>query len=153
MDEVRVDELAEGLDGQVDTYTVSQDYKYKLDGPVDKLHQHADKLYVDKDNELVDGMEGQEDDLKKDEEEHNFLGTIFWTLSHNIGIEPMKVKDDADWEIAAHANLEECMEECGGGTDVNVKDDAMRTYLNNTNLLSKRIVNATISVEAHLQES
>ena len=138
-------------EGQVDTYTVSQDFKCKLDVPVDKLHQHADRLYVDKEDELVDGdvdgMEGQEDDLKKDVEEHNFLDTIL----ANIGIEPMKVKDDADWEIAAHANLEECMEECGGGTDVNVKDDAMRTYLNNTNLLSKRIVNATISVETHLQ--
>ena len=40
-----------------------------------------------------------------------------------------------------------------GETDDDVKDDTMRTYLNNTNLRSKRIVSATISVESHSQES
>ena len=76
--------------------------------------------------------------------------TPSWLTS---GVEPMNVTDDADWETAAHANLEECMDECGGKTDVDVKDDNMRTYLNNTNLLSKRIVSATISVESHSQGS
>ena len=34
------------------------------------------------------------------------------TILADIGVEPMNVTDDADWETAAHANLEECMEEC-----------------------------------------
>ena len=36
--EVRDDKLVDGVEGQVDTYTVSQDYKCELDVAVDKLH-------------------------------------------------------------------------------------------------------------------
>ena len=148
LDGVRDDELVDGMEGQVDTYTVSQDYKCELDVLVDRLHQHADKFYeLGKDDKDV--MEGQEENLEKDVEEHTFLDTIL----SNMGVEPMKVKYDADWEIAAHADLEEGMEECRDSADVDVQDDAMRTYLNNTNLLSKRMVSATISVEPHLPES
>ena len=86
----------------------------------------------------MDGMEGQVDTFKEDVEEHNFLDTIL----ADIVVEPMKVTDDADLETAAHTDLEECMEECGGKTDVDVKDDTMRTYLNNTNLDIKNIVSS-----------
>ena len=81
---VRDDGLVDGVEGQVDTYTVSQDYKCELDVLVDRLHQHADKFYeLEKDDK--DGMEGQEEDLKKDVEEHIFLDTIL----SNMGVEPM----------------------------------------------------------------
>ena len=56
MDEVRDDELVDGVEGQVDTYTVSQDFKCELDVPVDKLHQHKDRLYVDKEDERIESM-------------------------------------------------------------------------------------------------
>ena len=44
------------------------------------------------------------------------------------------------------------MEKEDARTVEDIKDDIMRTYLNNTNLLSERIVNAKNSVEPHLQE-
>ena len=88
----------------------------------------------------------QKDDIVKDDvEEHIFPDNIL----ADIGVRPMKVEDAADWETPAHADLEECVEEYDGKTDVDVKDDAMRTYLTNTNPLSKRIVSAMESVETH----
>ena len=62
-----------------------------------------------RDDELVDNdvdsMEGQVETFKEDVEEHAFLDTIL----ADIGVEPMKVTADADWETATHANLVWCL--------------------------------------------
>ena len=55
VDDVRDDELVNGVGGQANTYTVSHDYKCELDVPVDGLHQHADRLHVVEEDELVEG--------------------------------------------------------------------------------------------------
>ena len=63
-----------------------------------------------------------------------------------IGVVPIEVKDDNDWGTAAHDDLEECVRV------KDIKDDMMKTYLTNTNLLSNRIVSATTSVGSHSHE-
>ena len=55
-----------------------------------------------------------------------------------------KVEDSVDWEIAAHTDIEEFVRNDDAKTDI--KDDAMRTYLTNTNLISKMVMSAKKSV-------
>ena len=57
---------------------------------------------------------------------------------------PIGEEDGTNWE--AHSDMPEMMEKEDVKTGDSIKDDAMRMYLNNTNLLSKRIVNAIRSV-------
>jgi hypothetical protein len=68
---------------------------------------------------------GKDDLLKDDVEEHFFLDLIL----ADIGVKTMKVDDAVDWEIATHTDIDEFVRNEDGKTDVDIKDDAMRTYL------------------------
>jgi hypothetical protein len=65
----------------------------------------------------------KDDLLKDDVEEQTFLDLIL----ADIGGKTMKVDDAVVWEIAAHTDIEEFVRNEDGKTDVDIKDDAMRT--------------------------
>ena len=79
-----------------------------------------------KEYELVSGgVKEQGDSFMDDMEEHRYLDIIL----AEIGVVPIEVKDDNDWETAAHDNLEECVRVKDGHKDKDIKDDIMKTYL------------------------
>ena len=84
----------------------------------------------------MDRDEVNDDFLKDDVKEHAFLDDIL----ADIGVKPMKAMDAVDLEIATHTDIEEFVKNDDAKTEVDINDDAMRTYLTNTNLPIKRKV-------------
>ena len=98
----------------------------------------------------------ESEEISKEEEEHDYLDCILEDrgVTTTTTIPGMnKVKED--WEVEAHSQLDDilCVEDRLEVEDDDIMESKMRTYLTNTNLLSKRIVGATSSVEPHPHES
>ena len=87
--------------------------------------------------EEVIEVEVMEEDAKYDYvKEHTFLDDIL----ADIGVKPMKALDAVDLEVATHTDIEEFVKNDDAKDEVDINDDAMRTYLTNTHLLSKKKV-------------
>ena len=94
-------------------------------------------------------MELELEARKVEDAEHGFLDNLMVELETC----PATVEDGEEWEASEYTDLEQALVEEPAGARDDILDAMMHTYLANTNLLSKRMVGATVWVEPHQSES
>ena len=93
----------------------------------------------------------KEVDMTGEEKEHEYLDIILEKEGVSTNYDWNNEREE--WETEAYTELENILEEEDRLVDVDILESKMRTYLSMTNLLSKRIVGATSSVEPYPHES
>ena len=93
----------------------------------------------------------KEVDMTGEEKEHEYLDIILEKEGVSTNYDWNNEREE--WETEAYTELGNILEEEDRLVDVDILESKMRTYLSMTNLLSKRIVGATSSVEPHPHES